>query len=72
MTEVIVRSARVDDLDILLELYETFSEEKPTSTPTDRITASVTLSEASADPDRHLVVAEVGGDVCGTADMVIA
>lgn len=69
---VVVRRARPEDLDSLLELYGILEQEKPSAPRIDRAAAEAILSGPLGDPQRrHLVVADVDGGVCGTADMTV-
>jgi GNAT superfamily N-acetyltransferase len=71
MSEVVIRAAAGGDLDRLLELYDELAEGRAAAAPADRATGSAILSAALQDSARHLIVAELDGRVCGTADMVI-
>ena len=71
VTGVIVRRASPSDLDALLSLYRTLAGEKRSALPADPPNALGILREVLSQPSRHLLVAEVDGELAGTADMLI-
>jgi GNAT superfamily N-acetyltransferase len=71
VAEVTVRSARREDLEQLLGLYDVLAGEKRSAAPADVASAAAILAEAIEDRARRLVVAEVEAAVCGTADMLV-
>lgn len=73
VSEIVVRRAHRGDLARLLELYVSLGADGASAPqPADPTTAEAILAEVSDDPARELVVAEVDGQVCGTADLLIA
>lgn len=66
-----IRPARADDLDALLGLYRLFGDDKASAAPPAPAVAAPILAAAIADQARHLVVGELDGEVCATADMVV-
>lgn len=71
MDRLRIRRATTDDLSALLELYRQLARFPPGSLPTDMTTAGPVLARILGDPARRLIVAETGGRVVGTADLVI-
>jgi len=68
---LLVRRARPSDLDQLLALYRALAGDKRSAVPSARAASLPILERALTDDGRHLVVAELDGRVCATADMVI-
>ncbi|EIV93590.1 GNAT family N-acetyltransferase [Frankia sp. QA3] len=71
MDKLRIRLATTDDLPALLELYRQLARFPPGSLPTDMTTAGPVLARILGDPARRLTVAETGGQVVGTADLMI-
>ena len=66
-----VRRASASDLDALLSLYRELAGGKASAAPAERDAAEPVLERILAQDARELAVAVAGGQVIGTADMVI-
>jgi N-acetylglutamate synthase-like GNAT family acetyltransferase len=69
-----IRDARSDDLPRLLDLLEELREGATSGVPWDRATDDFTnrvWNEILADPRRRFLIAEDGGTVVGTADVIV-
>jgi GNAT superfamily N-acetyltransferase len=71
MTETIVRKARQSDLGELLELYLELAEDRSGAAPADAATSEAVFDLILRDSSRSLAVAEVGGKLVGTIDLLI-
>jgi len=71
LDEVIVRGARPSDLGRLLALYAELAGEKASAAPAGIDRSRPVLELILAQPSRHLLVAELGGALAGTVDMLI-
>ena len=68
--EITVRPAEAGDLNELLRLFEQLNAE---NVRTETVAhAPDVLAAIIAQPDRHLMVAIIGGEVVGTADLLVA
>jgi GNAT superfamily N-acetyltransferase len=67
---VAVRRARTEDVEGLLALYRELADTRADAAPADRAEAPSLLEVALADPRRSLLVAELGGGLVGTADLL--
>src|SRR5947209_6872159 len=65
-----VRLAEKGDLDEVLRLYDQLAEGRPASLPI-REEASARYADLRSQVGRELLVAETGGVVCGTADLLV-
>jgi len=70
-TPVTVRSASATDLPELLGLYRQLAGDRVGALPADKDDATSLFLRILAQPDRQLLVAEVGGHVVGTTDLLI-
>lgn len=68
---LVVRPATTADVDGLVELYEQLAEDRPTSLPAGRALATERFGDIARQPHRTLLVAERGGRVIGSADLLI-
>lgn len=66
-----MRPALHSDLSELLSLYRALAGEKVSALPGAQETALPVLERILSDPARHLLVAEIDGELAGTADMVV-
>lgn len=66
-----MREARLSDLDALLSLYRTLAGQKRSALPADREHSLGIIRDIISEPSRHLLVADVDGELAGTADMLI-
>ena len=71
MTEPTVRHAAIEDLDRLLALYRALAGEKRSALPGDAEQSRSVLERILDEPTRHLMVAELEGELAGTVDMVV-
>ncbi len=71
MSAVNVRKARESDLEPLLALYEGLAGAKRSARPADADVSAGVMRQVLEQPSRHLLVAEIDGELVGTADMVI-
>jgi GNAT superfamily N-acetyltransferase len=71
VAEARIRGARPEDLEQLLGLYEALAGERSSAAPATADAAAAILAQAIEDRARHLIVAELEGSVCGTADMLV-
>lgn len=69
--DVSVRHAQADDLAGLLGLYCELADGRPGALPADGPAAAHLLCEVLQNPARSLLVAEVGGRLAGTADLMV-
>ncbi len=72
MEEVRVRDATAGDLDALLGLYEQLTGPLDEPVPEPRPDPRKEITRIIEDPARSLLVAELGGRVVGTVDVLIA
>jgi GNAT superfamily N-acetyltransferase len=72
MAEVRAREADSIDLDALMGLYEQLTGPLDEPLPDPRPDAREVLQQIIADPARSLLVAELDGELIGTADVLIA
>lgn len=73
VSEVLVRDARLADLEQLLGLYaELMDGDRPGAQPSDAAGSRQAMQAIIADPARHLLVAVIDRDVLGTVDLLIA
>lgn len=68
---VVIRQAVAADLSDLLSLYEQLAEHRGSALPAGEIEAATLLEAIVAQPGRQLLVAEVGGEIVGTADLLM-
>jgi len=71
MTAPTIRRAVSSDAPALLSLYAALAGERRSAQPGGLDGSQRLLEEILADPSRHLLVADVGGQTAGTADMLI-
>lgn len=67
----LVRRATAVDLSDLLALYTELAEGDPARAPANSDTAASALASVLADPARHLCVGVLGGQVVGTAELIL-
>jgi GNAT superfamily N-acetyltransferase len=72
MADVRVREAASIDLDALMGLYEELTGPLDEPVPDPQPDPREVLEQIMADPARSLLVAELGGTLVGTLDMLIA
>lgn len=68
---ILVRRAMLADLGALLPLYQKLAANKITAAPGSRTGTGAVLADILDDPRRELVVAVAGGQLVGTADLLI-
>ena len=68
---VVVRDAAADDLSDLLRLYQQLAQDRGSALPVGADDATPLLAAIATQPGRHLLVAEVGGKIVGTADLLM-
>ena len=66
-----MREASLSDLDALLSLYQTLAGQKRSALPADRESSLSIMRDIISQPSRHLLVADLDGELAGTADMLI-
>ena len=72
MPEISLRAAAPGDLPGLLRLYEELAGGRPSSLPAQADTAAHVFERILSDPRRTVVVAECGGHVVGSAEVLVA
>jgi GNAT superfamily N-acetyltransferase len=72
MGEIVVREARIGDVDALLGLYRELMTGDPNAQPGEVAGSRPVLETMLADPARHLLVATIDTEVLGTVDLLIA
>ncbi len=72
MAELVVREAKLDDLDRLVALYLELMDDQPSAQPGDADGSRPVLETMLDDPARHLLVATIDAEVVGTIDLLIA
>ena len=68
---VVVRDAAADDLSDLLRLCQQLAQDRGSALPVGADDATPLLAAIATQPGRHLLVAEVGGKIVGTADLLM-
>jgi GNAT superfamily N-acetyltransferase len=68
---VLVRLATPNDLSALLLLYQELAGDRGGALPGEAVVAQPLFEEMAAQSGRHLLVAEIDGNVVGTADLLI-
>jgi GNAT superfamily N-acetyltransferase len=68
---VTVRAARAGDLTGLLDLYRELADDRPSARPAAEPAAAGLLEEILRNPARTILVAEAGGRLAGTADLLV-
>jgi GNAT superfamily N-acetyltransferase len=71
VSEIEVRAAGQDDLEVLLALYAELTDGTPSAAAGDHEISNAALQRVLAQPYRHLLVAVLDGRVAGTADLAI-
>jgi GNAT superfamily N-acetyltransferase len=66
-----IRPAVADDLPVLLDLYRQLAGDRAESLPAGPAVAGPVLARILADPTRQLLVADAGGRVVGTAELIV-
>lgn len=71
MDGVLVRRAGHNDIESLLALYTELAEDRSWAVPVPAAESGPIMDAITADPMRHLLVAVAGGEIAGTADLLI-